>query len=576
MKSLSGYLLDIIKRHKEYFILLMIVMLVISVAEVIVSFQIKRIIDTISTNQFDNINFLFTTFVLLKLTHHFGYFLTSVLNAKYLPVLLEYNITFYLSKLSNQSLIWFEGKLSGDVSNKVADFRQSIATLVVHVPKFFRLVLTLFITMGFLWIVSKSSALIVLVFILIYSPMIFGLLRYKLRYEKNYTKESQNGIGIINDIISNISTVKIISTFKSIMEKVISPSIVRWRNASRANLKFDAFGVDLVDTVLIVVMNAVQFYFLIYSFQNGDISAGTFTFVTMTTFKLHYQLENLIVTILYDISPSYAKLKLSYDLLSEEIAVKDPENPITITDGLSGKIDFCNVSIKYNNKIAIDNLSLSIPKGAKIGIVGTSGAGKTTLIKSIMRYMDISEGEIRVGNYNIKDLKQIDLRKSISIIPQEISVLHGTIRENLLVANLNASDEDIANACKLAHIHEDILSLPDGYDTLLGEKGSRISGGQKQRLGIARAILKKSSILILDEATSSLDSKTESYIKTALDDLLAHTNTTVIAIAHRLSTLKSMDKIIVMEKGKIIESGTHEELLNKDSSYNKLWQIQIK
>lgn len=225
------------------------------------------------------------------------------------------------------------------------------------------------------------------------------------------------------------------------------------------------------------------------------------------------------------------------------------------------------------NKV-FDDFNLTIEPNQKLGIIGPSGAGKSTLINLLLRFFDVDSGEILIDGYNIKnDITQKSLRENISYIPQDPVLFHRTIRENIIYGKLDATEEELIEATKMACCYDFIINLENGFDTIVGERGVKLSGGQRQRIAIARAILKNSKILILDEATSALDSITEKEIQKALENLMK--NKTVIAIAHRLSTLNIMDRIVVLDKGKIVEDGTKEQLLSKqDGLFKKMWDMQ--
>lgn len=239
-----------------------------------------------------------------------------------------------------------------------------------------------------------------------------------------------------------------------------------------------------------------------------------------------------------------------------------------------GEIDFENIRFKHADaKEAIfNNFSLSIKPGERVGLVGISGSGKTTLTKLLLRFADVDDGEIKIDGQNIGEVQQISLRENIAYVPQETSLFHRSIAENIAYAKPDAPRKEIIRAAKLANAHDFIMSLPDGYDTLVGERGIKLSGGQRQRVAIARAILKDAPILVLDEATSALDSESEALIQDALEKLMK--GRTSIVVAHRLSTIASMDNIVVLEGGKIIEQGTHRQLIKKGGAYDKLWSRQ--
>jgi ATP-binding cassette subfamily B protein len=244
--------------------------------------------------------------------------------------------------------------------------------------------------------------------------------------------------------------------------------------------------------------------------------------------------------------------------------------PLKVTQG---KIEFKQVSFHYDEGTHLfKNKNIIIPAGQKVGLVGFSGSGKSTFVNLILRLFDVESGEITIDGQNIKVVTQASLRENIAMIPQDISLFHRTLMDNIRYGRIEASDLDVIEASKKAHCHEFITQLADGYQSLVGERGIKLSGGQRQRIAIARAMLKNAPILILDEATSALDSMTEKHIQDGLHLLMK--NRTTIVIAHRLSTLSEMDRILVFDLGKIIEDGTHETLINANGHYARMWQMQ--
>jgi ATP-binding cassette subfamily B protein len=225
--------------------------------------------------------------------------------------------------------------------------------------------------------------------------------------------------------------------------------------------------------------------------------------------------------------------------------------------------------------MVFDNLNLKIAPYQKVGIVGVTGAGKTTLINLLLKYFTVLNGSIMVDNNNIFDVSDDSLRRNIAVIPQDILLFHDNILENVRCGNVLASDQEVFNVCKKAEIHDDIMKMPLQYNTIVGERGIKLSGGQRQRIAIARAILKNAPILILDEATSALDSETEQKIQKSINNMLDQNNATVIAIAHRLSTIKHLDRIIVMNDGKIVEDGSFNELIEKNGVFKNLWDMHM-
>ena len=253
----------------------------------------------------------------------------------------------------------------------------------------------------------------------------------------------------------------------------------------------------------------------------------------------------------------------------------------------------CNFTYPQTTRAVLQNFNLSIAKGQKVGIVGSSGAGKSTLINLLLKNFAIDNylywqrsatekasnqdagGDIIINEQSIYDVSSDSLRQAISLIPQDIMLFHRSIGENIGYAKPNCTQDEIENSAKLANIHDFIINLPDGYNTLVGERGVKLSGGQRQRIAIARAVLKNAPILVLDEATSSLDSQTENQIQQAILEMLKNNSTTVIAIAHRLSTIKHLDRIIVMANGKVVEDGNFAELIAKNGYFKDLWDHQV-
>jgi len=261
------------------------------------------------------------------------------------------------------------------------------------------------------------------------------------------------------------------------------------------------------------------------------------------------------------------------ELLTEEPEVAEKPDGIELTDRVRGELEFNNVAFHYvEGKPVLEDINLHIPAGYVVAMVGPTGVGKTTLASLIPRFYDVKTGSVTLDGIDIRDLKLQSLRQQISIVLQDVFLFHGTARENILFGRTGATDDEMVTAAKIANAHDFIMDLPDGYETIIGERGVKLSGGQKQRLAIARAVLKDAPILILDEATSSVDTETEMLIQQALERLLV--GRTTIIIAHRLSTIRSADAIVVLEGSRITEMGTHEELMQRGGLYCHLNEVQ--
>jgi ATP-binding cassette subfamily B protein len=273
-----------------------------------------------------------------------------------------------------------------------------------------------------------------------------------------------------------------------------------------------------------------------------------------------------------DAIDDYSQIEEGLNELIVPYDITDSPNAKTLKT-TKGHLTFRDVSFNFGKTKVFDNFNLEIKAGEKVGIVGVSGAGKTTLTDLLLRNHDTKSGNITIDKHDIRDITRKSLRNKIAFVPQDVSLFHRTILENIRYGDLKATDKQVVEAAKKAQANEFIETFPKKYETFVGERGVKLSGGQRQRIAIARAFLKSAPILVLDEATSALDSESELLVQAALAKLMR--GKSVIAIAHRLSTLRIMDRIVVLEKGKIVESGTHESLMHKKGVYSKLWNHQI-
>jgi ATP-binding cassette subfamily B protein len=398
----------------------------------------------------------------------------------------------------------------------------------------------------------------------------FTYIRYKLKYDVIASEWDTKTTGAFADSISNHSSIQLFTGHEYEKERV-NETIENQRKATVFNwYLWEGFGA--VGNFYSVVVEFIIFWVAISDWRLGLITLPIIVLLQSYLVRLINNLWSFggIVRAYYE---SFADAEEMAIILNTPYEVVD--RATTATQNVKGEIVFDKVTYVYenNNSKVLDNFSLTIPPGQKIAIVGSSGAGKTTFVRLIMRLFDLTSGEIKIDGVDISKISQKNLREQISFVPQEPVLFHRTLMENIRYGRRDATDEEVLRAAYLAHCNEFIGSLPFGYETYVGERGVKLSGGERQRVAIARAIIKNAPILILDEATSSLDSHSEFLIQDALTKLIQ--GKTTIVIAHRLSTIRQMDRIIVLEKGKIIEDGTHEELVNKKSGlYKKLWDLQ--
>ncbi|MEM1368390.1 MAG: ABC transporter ATP-binding protein [Cyanobacteria bacterium P01_H01_bin.15] len=369
--------------------------------------------------------------------------------------------------------------------------------------------------------------------------------------------------------LSGIATIKSYTAEAHERDRVAAESEAYRRSNGRA-IAYSAAFVPLIRIVILIGFTATLFFGGI-AVANGRLSAGTYGFLVFIVQRLLWPFTHLS-ELMDEYQRAMASVRRVMGLLDTPAAIPSGDRALPSKTVL-GEVRLANVTFAYDGRDpAITGLSLHIPAGDTIGIVGATGSGKSTLVKLLLRFYEIQSGNISIDSFDIRDLNLSDLRRCVGWVSQEVFLFHGTVAENIAYGSFAASRAQIIHAAKLAEAHEFIDKLPQGYDTIVGERGQKLSGGQRQRLAIARALLKDPPILVLDEATSAVDNETEAAIQRSLQAIAR--NRTTIIIAHRLSTIRHAHCIYVMAEGKLIESGTHEQLLRQAGAYDKLWHVQ--
>lgn len=477
------------------------------------------------------------------------------------------------SHLQTLSFSYFDNTKTGHIMSRIVNDLRDITELAHHGPE--NIFISLIMLVGSFIILLTIEWRLTLILFTFIPVMLYFVLKRRGRMEESF-RQVRNKIANVNSQLENsISGVRVAKSFTNEDYEVekFSENNLEYSEARRVSYKVMAefiAGMGVISNILNLIVISVGGYF-VYSnlIDLGDLFAYT---LYVNYFMQPIKRLTEFAQQLQDGMTGFERFTEVMDIKADII---DSDNATDITD-VKGDIEFKNASFSYNNgeDTILSNLNLNIEAGRTVAIVGPSGAGKTTLCHLIPRFYEIKEGEILIDGKNIKDIKLRSLRKNIGLVQQDVFLFTGTIRDNIGYGNPSASDEEIIEAAKRASIHEFIMTLPNGYDTYVGEKGVKLSGGQKQRISIARLFLKNPPILILDEATSALDNETEILIQHSLEELSE--GRTTLVIAHRLSTIKNADEIIVLTSEGIVEQGNHETLLSQDSIYAKLYNSQFK
>lgn len=476
---------------------------------------------------------------------------------------------FTYKKAINLPAYAYEKTSSGEVINRIVNDADTLSFTFSRLVALISSLTASLIVLVYIFINSWVLGIEIIIFVGIlylvinkYDPMLINVHKERKKMQDKFTSlvnESIRGIreiktlGVKNNLMSNMKEI-----IKSIFDKSKEEVSIR--------KKYNAFTF-----LLKIFLEGIVFITCAFLIYKGSITIGFF--VTMTYYI--YRFTNLIDNI-NNFSQTYQKLIVSLQRVNEILENRLYEDEIFGNEKINkvkGLIEFKNVSFSYPNEDnIINNFNIKLEPNKKIAIVGKSGQGKSTLFNLITRVFDVKEGLITLDDINIKDLTEEELRKHISIIRQEPFIFNRTILENFKIINKDIELEDIRKYTKMSYLDDYIMSLPNGYDTVLGEGGVNLSGGQKQRLSIARTLAKNSEVILFDEATSALDNSSQDYIKKTIDNLIK--DHTVVIVAHRLSTIMDADIIYLVDKGKVVDSGTHNELLKTNKTYKKLYETE--
>lgn len=575
--SIIKYIWPEIKKYRVYFYAVFLIFgLRILFEGIIRPLYFKKIIDVLSeagVNPQLVSNHLFTLVytmigisVLVLIFARVGKFIHFGFEIKMIKELR--NLCF--KKIGGQSQTFFANKFSGSLVTKSRRFVGAFELMFdILIYDFYSTAIILVGTFIVLFGQAPQIALMFIGFMVFFMAILFSFLKRKMAFDVVESEYDSKVSGRMADVFGNIFAVKIFSAQKS--EEDSFGKVVDKAGDKAKRSWFFGLKIEVVQGFLIVLTQSTILYVMINLWTQNKISTGTVVLIQtymVIIFDKLWNLNNALTRFMKSAADMQEMVEI-FETIPEVLDSKNPE-PLRMS---AGELSFNSISFMYKNgKSVFNDFNLNIKNGECLGIVGHSGAGKSTIVNLVLRFSDVTSGSITIDGQDIRNVTQDDLRSVVSYVPQESVLFHRTIKENISYGKPNATDEEIIEAAKKAYAHDFISELQYGYETYVGERGVKLSGGERQRVAIARAILKNSPILILDEATSSLDSVSEDYIQKALVELMK--NRTVIVIAHRLSTIQKMDRIVVLEQGKIIEEGTHKKLLKQKGVYADLWEHQ--
>ncbi len=474
------------------------------------------------------------------------------------------------SHLQELELAYFEERSTGGLMSILSDdINQLERFLNDGANEVLQVVTTVIVIGGAFFILAPSVAWMAMLPI----PFIlWGSIAFQRRLATRYAEVRQK-VGLLNgQLANNLTGITTIKSFTAEDYEIgrIAAESQAYRQSNRRAIALSSAFVPLIRMVILLGFTALLLYGGMEAVA-GTLSVGTYSVLVFLTQRLLWPLTRLGET-LDQYQRAMASTNRVMHLLDTPIEMHSGDVALPMQQ-VKGHLQLRDVTFAYSGRASIiEHLDLDIPAGKTIAIVGSTGSGKSTLVKLLLRLYEIQGGTITLDDIELRELKLKDLRSCIGLVSQDVFLFHGTVAENIAYGTFEVTLTEIIEAAKIGEAHEFIMQLPQGYDTIVGERGQKLSGGQRQRVAIARAVLKNPPILILDEATSAVDNETEAAIQRSLEKIIV--NRTTIAIAHRLSTVRNADCIYVMEYGKLVEQGRHEELLERDSIYASLWRVQ--
>lgn len=573
--SLTDFILAVLKPYKRYTFMFGFIALYWAINNAVAPYALKIIIDTVVAEEGNRqgvwhaVGPYVLFYIALWVGIAFDMRLLDWVKLRAFPSIRQDIMNKMFDYLTEHSYRYFQNNFAGSLSNKIGDMHSGVITILTTLDDAFAQFLGLIVAIGMMLLVHPLFAVILLGWAICFLGISYYFFYPIQNLSHIFSTTRTKVFGRWVDSISNITNIRLFSR-NAYESKRIRKSVADAVEQDRA-MEWTIIKMRIFWDISIIVLIGTNILLLVNMYQKSQVSVGDFSFIISLSISIFYNLWYLASQfVTFAEEAGKCKQALSIMEMPHEIVDKKEAKPLRVKEG---KIEFHDVSFHYHEGARLfKNKNIIIPVQQKVGLVGFSGSGKSTFVNLILRLFDVESGEIRIDGQNIAMVTQNSLREQITMIPQDTTLFHRSLLENIRYGHVKASDEEVIQASKMAHCHEFISQLKDGYQSLVGERGIKLSGGQRQRIAVARAMLKNAPILILDEATSALDSVTEKYIQDGLHTLMQ--NKTTIVIAHRLSTLSQMDRILVFDAGHIIEDGTHEELMQANGHYAHLWQMQ--
>jgi len=574
-QSVTQFIFNILKPYKGYLAIFAFVALFWAITNTLQPYILKIIIDKVAGFQGDRV----AAFSLIQPYIVLYIFLWVVLcvnmrlldwaKLKLFPSLRQDAMAKMFAYLNQHSHYYFQNNFAGSLINKISDMQGGIVDIITILDDVYAQVLGLTIAIVTLLLIHPIFAFILVGWVIVFLSITFLFLKSIQNLSHVFAEARSSLVGKMVDSISNIVNIRLFAKHQY-ENNYVGNSIADTVQKDR-NMLAKIIHMRIWWDISIIALLGVNLWMLGTMYSQNLVTVGDFSFIISLSISILWNLW-FIAGQFVSFSEQIGKCRQALSIINSPhdiVDIKDAK-PLVVTQG---EIQFKEVSFHYNDGGRLfQNKNILIHAGEKVGLVGFSGSGKSTFVNLILRLFEVESGQIIIDHQNINEVAQESLRENIALIPQDISLFHRTLIENIRYGSSAASDEEVIEASKKAHCHEFISQLNEGYQSMVGERGIKLSGGQRQRIAIARAILKNAPILILDEATSALDSVTEKYIQDALHHLMR--DKTTIVIAHRLSTLSEMDRILVFDNGQIIEDDTHAELIKQNKHYAKMWHMQ--